>query len=199
MRTSSTGNSGFTIVELMVVCVIISVLATMTIPRLYGSAGSIRLRESACRLLVTAKYARDFAVTRRRSCRLVFDSDERRYGLLYQKYPQHKPNEFVPLRGGVGGAERLAESLRFSKVQIERRPRLDGPLPAEMSAGRAGGMVRQRNCITFDPSGQADAAIVEITDGKRAYSTLVAPHTAQARMVAGAVDKTPNDRWDLDE
>ena len=130
---------------------------------------------------------------------MVFDSDERRYGLLYQRYPQHKPNEFVPLRGGVGRAERLAEPLRFSKVQIEQRPRLDGALPAEALAARGGAAVPRQACITFDPSGEADAAIVEITDGKRAYSILVAPYTAQAKMVEGAVDTTPNDRWDLDE
>ena len=182
---SSTGNRAFTVVELMVVVVIVSVLATMVVPRLHGSAASARLRSAASRLLVTAQYGRDFAARRRCQCRLMFDLGRQCYALAYQTEPGRRPNEFRPLRSGLGRTERLGESLRFGKLWIEPRRRRG---PAQ----------RRRDWITFDPTGQADAAVLEITDGRRSYSIVVAPHTGRARLAEGKVRELPNDRRDLD-
>jgi len=185
MRTSLTGEPGFTLVELIVVIVIVSVLATMIAPRLYTATGSARLRSSASRLLVTAQYARSFAATHRCACRLLIDPAEGRYGLTCQYDPEAQPDEFRPLRTGVGKAESLAPGLRFSKLWIKRQDR------EETS--------QQVGCITFRPSGQADAAVVEITDGRRRVSMLLGPCTGQAELVEGIVQQLPNDRVDLDE
>ena len=62
----------------MIVLAIIAVLAGMIVPQMAGSIGSVRLRESARDLLVKARSARNFAVTRRRPCRIIIDPDERR-------------------------------------------------------------------------------------------------------------------------
>ena len=186
MRTSITGTKGFTLVELTVVVVIISVLATMTVPRLYSSTGSTRLRESALRLALACRYARDFAANHRRECRLVFDSEQGSHVLTAQLDPEQRPDEFRRLATSVGRIERLGDGVRFGKLRIEPRPRLHGNKP-------------RRDSITFDPSGQADAAVVEITDGRRTYSILVAPHTARVKVVDGVVGELPNDRRDLDD
>ena len=186
MRTSSTGKVGFTIVELIVVVVLVGVVATMIAPRFSRGVGAARLRESARRLLATAQYARDFAVTRRCDCRLVLDENEQRYALACQEDPVHRPGEFSALRSGVGRAERLPEGLRFSRVWIEPRNRSD-----ETSS--------QRDWIVFDPLGRADAAIVQITDGTHTYSMLVSPSSAKVRLADGEIGELPNDRWDMDE
>ena len=187
MRTSSTGDGdGFTLVETIIVIVLVAVLATMAIPRLSGATGAGRLRESARRLAVTARYARDFAVTRRSNCRLVIDATEHRYALTFQSDPQHRPNEFLPMRTGIGKGERLTEPLRFEKVWIVERAR---PV---LTTSRT-------DCITFDAMGQADPAVVAITDGRCTYSMLVAPSSGKTRLVEGPVDELPNDRQDLDE
>jgi len=176
----STGDRGFTLVELVVVIVVVAVLATAIVPRLSAGTGSARLRSAASRLLTAARYARDFAVTRRCVCRLGIDSDEGRYGLAYRAGPAE---EFRPMRG-VGGQERLSEPLRFAKVRIARR--------------RDDGTVAEAKGVVFTPTGTADAAVVQITDGRRTISIVVAPNTARARLVDGAVDELPNDRVDLD-
>lgn len=185
MRTSITGNRrGFTLVEVVVVIVIVAVLAAMIVPRLAGGASARQLRESARKLLTTAQYARDYAARHRRACRLVIDSAQGRYGLIRQVAPESSPNEFRPLTG-VGRAVHLERPLRFERVRIQPRPHLTGMNP-------------RRDCITFDSMGQADAAVVEITDGTRSISLLVAPSTGRARLVNGVPDKLPSDRKDLD-
>ena len=185
MRTWSTGNRAFTIVELIVVIVVVAVLATMIVPRLYGAAGTSRLKTSASRLLSAARYARSFAAARRRPCRLVLDLSEQRYVLSRIDDAEDEPGRFHPLRTGIGKAERLGQGLRFGKVWIRNgaADRSDGPT----------------SHITFRPTGRADAAIVEVTDGRRIYSLLVAPHTARVELVKGAVREPPDDRVDLDE
>ncbi len=165
--------------------VIVSVLAAMIAPRLHTATGSAQLRSSASRLLVAAQYARSFAATHRCICQLLIDPAEGRYGLACQYDPEGRPDEFRPLRTGVGKAESLGPGLRFSKLWIKRQGRDE--------AGE------QVTCITFRPSGQADAAVVEISDGRRAVSMLLGPCTGQARLVEGIVEQLPNDRIDLDE
>ena len=189
MRTSSTGNRGFTLVEMIVVVVIVSVLTTMIVPRMYRARGSGRLRQSARRLLVTAQYARDFAATRRCKCRLIIDSEQQQYGLARQKDVEGEANEFVPLEASLGKSERLGEGLRFGRIRIE----------PQKGAGERGEKTEQADYISFEPSGQADAAVVEITDGEDTYSLLVMPHTGYARLEEGIVNELPNDRLDLDE
>ncbi|KKL07704.1 hypothetical protein LCGC14_2583370, partial [marine sediment metagenome] len=118
MRTWSTRNRAFTIVELIVVIVVVAVLATMIVPRLHGAAGTSRLNTSAFRLLSAARYARSFAAARRQPCRLVLDTDEQRYVLARLDDAEDEPGQFRPLRTGIGKAERLGEGLRFGKVWI---------------------------------------------------------------------------------
>ncbi len=186
MRTSRTGNSAFTLVELVVVVVIVAVLATMIVPRVRGAASSARLRASARRLLVAAKYARDFAVRHRCECRLVIDTAKQQYALGYQEDAEHDPGKFRALHTGVGRREYLGEGVRFAKVSIDPRPGADVD-------------VERRDCIAFTPLGEADAAVVQITDGRRTYSMTVAPGSGRARLIEGTVNELPNDREDLDE
>ena len=185
MPTSSIGKRGFTLVELIVVVAVVSVLAGMIAPRIYGRRGSARLRESSRRFLATARYARDFAATRRSKCRLTIDTKEQGYTLTRQKDAEHNPNEFVPLEASLARPQRLPDGLRFGSLRIE-----PGPGMTEHGTG---------HYIDFDPTGRADAAVIEITDGPGVYSVLVMSCTGRAKLVEGLVQELPNDRLDLDE
>lgn len=183
---SSIGKRGFTIVELIIVLIVVAVLAGLIAPRMLGLKGPARLRQHTRSFLATARYARDYAVTRRRKCRLTIDLAEQTYTLTQQKNAEHDPNEFVALNANLGKTQRLPDGLSFEPLQIE-------PLP-----GRPKTDLRA-DYIDFDPAGRADSAVVQITDGTRTYSVVIAPHTARARLVEDAVAKLPNDRLDLDE
>lgn len=187
MRTSTTGKGGFTLVELLVVIVLMTVLSTMALPRLAGASGAAQLRTAAGQLLTTGRYARDYATTHRSICRLALDGKEGRYKLLCQSDPQNKPDEFSPLRWGIGKEAGLAEPIRFEQIRIEPRKRADELAP------------RRGQYIQFDPGGQADAAALILSDGRQAYSLLVAPHTGRVWLEDGRARQLPNDRQDLDE
>lgn len=183
MRTSKTGNRAFTVVELIVVIAMLSVLAGMTVLRLGGRSRSGRLREASRRLLSTAQYARDFATTRRRACRLIFDPNGG-YSLAYQVDPHNDPGKYRQISSGLARPEKLTESLRLSKIRVINR----------ISRGQE----TSESFITFEPTGLSDGAIIEITDGRRKFTLLVEPHTGRAKLVDGEVDELPNGRKDLD-
>ncbi len=187
MRTSTTGRAGVTIVELLVVVALMAVLATMALPRLAGASGAARLRASARQLLATARYARDYAVTHRVACRVVFDAEEGRYELLCQADPEGEPGKFKPLRWGIGKTLALPDAVRFEQIRIEPRTR------------EADGEAREASYIQFDPSGETDSAAIVIAGGRQAYSLLVAPHTGRVWLTETREHNPPNDRRDLDE
>jgi Tfp pilus assembly protein FimT len=170
---------------LIVVVAIVAVLATLIVPRLHGSAGTARLRTGASRLLSAARYARAFAASRREPCRLVLDTEEHRYVLARVEQTATQPARLRAMRTGIGKAEHLGTGVRFGEVRIRS---------LEPEASR-----RKMECIIFRPSGRADAAVVEVTDGRRTYSLLVTPHTGRAELVKGSVTELPDDRVDLDE
>ena len=184
MRTSSTGNRGFTLVEVCVVMVRVAIAAGMTIPRLASGSGTRKLASSARGILLTMQYARDYATTRRLACRLRIDPEGRRYGLEYEKDPQRRPGEFVPLPHSLGKAQTLESPIRFERVRIE--PTWKHLADEKIVA------------IRFDLSGQTDAAIVEITDGEEVFSLLLNPCTGRVELIKGKVENPAADRVDLD-
>ena len=177
--------SAFTLVELIVVVVLVTVLAGMVGLRLWGAGRGASLRAAARRVHIAAQYARDFAATRRCNCRLTLDPKTGGFQLVYQADPEHRPDEFQPVRGGPGRTETLEEPLRFSRIRVE---------PTEPRANDDA----KENQITFYPSGRSDAAIVQITDGRRTYSVVVFPSRGRCRMIEGAVEQLPDDQLDLD-
>ena len=188
MRTSPTGSRGFTLIEIIVVVVLISILATMTVLSMYSGASPAKLRGSAQRLLVAARFARDFATTHRCKSRLMIDPDKQQYAITFQPDPQHDPSKFVPLATTLGKVQSLSQGIRFVNLRIvprQGRDQLDPPR-------------RETNYITFEPTGSADAAVLEVTNGKQSYSVLIVPHTGYAKLIEGTLRELPNDRLDLD-
>jgi type II secretion system protein H len=183
MRTSSTGNDGFTLVELIVVVAIIAVLAGMTVPRLLGPVERMQLRVPARHLLAMARYARDYAATRGCECRLEIDQAAGQYALRAASDP-NRPDEFTPLRTTEVKPGRLARSIRFGRIRISSPGRHE-----QADAAR---------CVTFRPDGRCDAAIIEITDGRRTYSLVILPDTGRPKLVTGTVAEPPDERLDLD-
>ena len=187
--TSSTGNpaprrrggAAFTLVEMMVVILLVAVLSGMTIPMLSGATASTHLKEQAQALLAGARYGREYALPHRVDCRLVIDSTTGQYALQRLDEDATGAQTFVSIGLGWGRPVVLSGNVRFGRVDIQ---------PAD---GRT-----ENSWITFRPTGQADAALVEITDGRWTYTLLVVPTSARATLTEGTVRAIPNDRVDLD-
>lgn len=171
----------FTLVEMTVVIVLVAVLAGMALPMLSGAAASTHLKEQAHGLLTAARYAREYALTHRVDCRLVIDPAAGQYALQRRDQDAAGGETFVPIGLGWGRPVVLSGGVRFSRVEID---------PAD---GRT-----QDSWITFRPTGQADAALVELSAGRWSYTLLIVPASARAKLIEGTVRAIPNDRVDLD-
>jgi Tfp pilus assembly protein FimT len=164
-----------------VVMILVAVLVGMTVPMLAGAAGSRRCKEQAGALLTAARYAHEYAVTHRVPCRLAIDAAGGEGTLQKQDEDATGGQTFVSIGLGWGKPVVLTDGVRFGRVEIE---------PAE---GRT-----DDSSVVFRPTGEADAAVIEVTDGRWTYTLLVLPTSGRARLIEGTVRGIPNDRVDLD-
>lgn len=177
-------NGAFTLVELTVVIVVIVIVAGLAAPQMLGAFGSAQLRDSARRLSTAARYARDFAATRRRACRIVFEADGSGWQLQMQTKPTTDPALFEPMQTGPIKPSKLPTNVKLARLDVATSERA---LPG-----------RNNRAIVFEPSGQADAAIIAITDGKRTWSLVISGLDGRATLVDGIVEQPPVEREDLD-
>ena len=73
--------TGFTLIEVMLVLTLIVILSSVTMPSLRGFAGSTRLKSSASAIRDMLHFARDIAITEGTTYLVVFDLDQNRYWL----------------------------------------------------------------------------------------------------------------------
>ena len=73
--------TGFTLIEVMLVLTLIVILSSVTMPSLRGFAGSTRLKSSASAIRDMLHFARDMAITEGTAYLVVFDLDQNRYWL----------------------------------------------------------------------------------------------------------------------
>ena len=72
--------TGFTLVEMLVVLVILAVTATFAVPLLWGGSGSERLATASSELATALRVTRSAAITNNRQTTLTIDVDRRRFG-----------------------------------------------------------------------------------------------------------------------
>jgi type II secretion system protein H len=178
MRIIGSRGKGFTLVEIVVVLLIITVMLTMAVVSMSGATAGVALRQSAQNLLTDLRYAHYYAVTHGCQCRNVFSANEKSYELTCCTDPDKE--ECQPLPGGR--ITRLDRTVRFSAVAIQQRDsQSDNP-----------------QVLTFAPTGESDSARIEITDGHIAYTLSVSPNSGLVRLRKGPMIEIPNDREDLD-
>ena len=193
-RTLSTGERGFSLVEVLAVVIIIGAMAALIVPQFSSHLRTAQLRESCGALLAAARYARHRAVTTRTPCRLVLDVQERRFHLEEEMQEDDMDalsgaantgaaGGFAPVRSGAVRPFSLPSGVAFAEVRIE--------------AGA--GTQDSDTAVTFHPTGAADAAVVQLTTGLRTWSLVVWPHTGRTQLAERAVQAPPYDREDLDE
>lgn len=166
------------------VIVIIGVLGGMALPQLAGAWGSASLRASARDLLLAARYAHDYAVTRRVRCRLVLLPAEARYRIDAEAVDEQGAQAgFAPLTTPQGRARKLGDNVRIEPHSID-----NDSDPSQLQ-------------ITFEPTGEATAAVIGLTDaplGRTHWTLRIAPSTGRAELLEGRAVQWIDDREDLD-
>ena len=91
------GHSGFTLLELLVVLLIMAIAIGIAMPVLSGSARGRRLADTTNEILALTRYGREQAISQGHTFRLNFNLENNTYWLTEQRYgsePQALQNEF---------------------------------------------------------------------------------------------------------
>jgi type II secretory pathway pseudopilin PulG len=179
----------FTTVELLLVIVVIALLAGVGGPVYIGTYKKLRVERAARSFLFAAKYARITAVERQSPCRLVLDTEENAFGLVID-WPDKETGrtERVPFRDSCfKGPVVLDAGVEFEHVQIT-------PVDSQYLADAG-----DDQTILFLPNGTAQAAVVEIGDGKTRRTVSVSAATGRAKMHFVPAEEVDIAAIDLDE
>jgi len=108
--------SGFTLIELILVMVVIFTLATIVAPRFSDSFPSLQVRTSTERLFAWARKARtDAALTGCRQ-RLLMDSSKKKFWIEIEARPLKEPGKFTKLSGAWEEVQ-LPDEVLFELIE----------------------------------------------------------------------------------
>ena len=73
----SKSNSGFTLIEVILILVVIVIVSGITIPNLSRSYGNAKLRSAASNIERLGRYARGMAILREQDLTMVIDTEKK--------------------------------------------------------------------------------------------------------------------------
>lgn len=112
-RDSLGPRNGFTVIEILIVAVILSIVALTAIPML-SSAGSLQIRAAANMIAADLEYAKSMAISRGQNYSVVFDQA----GESYQIEDQNGNVIPHPVKKGFSYIVDFQSDGRLSKVDI---------------------------------------------------------------------------------
>jgi general secretion pathway protein H len=85
--------SGFTVLELLVVLTLVTVMMAVVPPLLFGGISGAELKGSARKLAAGLKYARNHAITNNGEAVFILDLDRRRFGITGRQREYALPDD----------------------------------------------------------------------------------------------------------
>ncbi|MCL4181596.1 MAG: prepilin-type N-terminal cleavage/methylation domain-containing protein [Verrucomicrobia bacterium] len=171
----SRGRAGFTLLELMVVCVVIGVMTAMILPEMRGTLEEARLRSSGRGLVSVFQLARSRAITTREAHRVRFDLENHRCHLERRARPEESVSGYVPAGVPLGTSGALDPRI---EVEFRQARNVDEDLGAGVG-GEWGGEVLK--VITFYPDGTVDAGEMVLRD-RQGFELGLRVHPATGRV-----------------
>jgi type II secretory pathway pseudopilin PulG len=162
------GSGGFTLLEITLVLIILSVVFTLVIPRL-RDPGRAELEAQSQHLVLTFRLLRSEAVLNGSAYQLNYDLDQQRYWVT----PGDASVDLAQFAQDIG---RLARGTRLEQpVSI-----LDVVLPT------LAGKVEQGQIYTvFYPDGSVDPTVIHLANGRDAYTLWLDPMSGRLNMDTG--------------
>ena len=187
LRTQfGSGNTGFTLVELLVVITIMSVMAGLGSGLFVGTLDRLKLDRTANSLLLAAKYARTMAVEQQRRYRLCLDERNQGFFLVTTVYDQESGEiADVVVTDPYCKPVSFEGSIAFEKIEI-------------ISAGDMGAAYEDLPTVVFMPDGTAETAIIQIGNGRTSYTVSVNAAIGKVKLIVGTVENVEVSTIDLD-
>jgi type II secretion system protein H len=154
--------SGFTLVELMVVLVLIAIMTAMIIPEMKGTYQSALLRTTGRTLVATCNLAYSQSVTLNQPHHLRLDTRAGRFWIERPAQPDSGETGLVPVRDLPGAEGKLDPSIL---IEIRKsRDTMDDGLPATFRDEEEPPPQAWGEFITFYPDGTAQPAEITLRD-----------------------------------
>lgn len=144
---------GFTLIEMVVVIVILSIIALLVYPKL-PSVGDGDLRTSARSIAATIRYLEDLAITTRSSYRMRFNLDDA---------------TLVVKKIGADGSEQTADDLLLSRKILAEEIRI-----SDVTSSRLGKISIGEVNLDFGPLGLREFVSIHLLSPKGHYYTVQA-------------------------
>lgn len=189
LKTRAKANrQGFTIVEILLVIIIISLLAGVGGAFSVGTYKKMLAEKSARDFLLAAKYARITAIERQSRCRIELDTDNNRFWLIVDEFnEQTGQTEQVIVRDLYFKPVDFSGDVKFEDIQITPTG-LDEVFEAE-----------ELLTIAFSPNGTAQSAVIQIGDGRNHLTVRILAATGKAKVYPGTAKEIKIGTIDLDE
>jgi prepilin-type N-terminal cleavage/methylation domain-containing protein len=179
---------GFTLTELLLVVSIIVLLGGLGGGLYVGTYKKLLVEKTARQFLLTARYARIAAVEQQRPYELQLANDNKGFLLATTQ-----------INTATGQSEKtLIKDLYCRPVTFEGEVQFESVqiIPLNGTTTISEGEPEQK--ITFWPSGGAEAAVVQIGDGKTHYTIAVVAATGKATLYDGPATEVRTASIDLD-
>jgi prepilin-type N-terminal cleavage/methylation domain-containing protein len=178
MRSRRFQNSGFTLIELILVMLIIAIAAAVVAPALGRFTAGRSVDNLSRQIVGLARYARVQAISEARTYRLNFDQGTRQFWLTADS----GAGTFTPLKDDFSSRYTAPDGIRL-QVQITPQPNTNLLVPQTVQqqqvpqsptslngqqAGAAGAIMQnlhtQGDYIEFQSTGRSDPATITLTD-----------------------------------
>ncbi len=178
---------GFTLIEVMLVVLIISLIAGVGGGIYTGTYKGMLVEKAARNFLLTAKYARVMAIEQQRRYELYLDVSGNRFYLTTMQLDEEAGQaEKIIVRDAYCKPIVFEGDVRFEDIKIT---------PVGLEATDED---EEEQIIVFLPDGTAQLAVIQIGDDRTHYTISISAATGKAKMYYSTVEKVKNSTIDLD-
>lgn len=177
-------NRGFSLLELLVVLVIISLMTALILPRMGGSFTTIQLKSTAKKIASMLRYARNLSISEHVSTRALCEFEEGKIQLFVQRRGAHA-NSFPSnvTRGSEASRADIEDEEEHGLVQRFRLPK---GVWFEKAVTLKGVETTDGFEFLFYPAGNSSGGEITLVNEKgRKYSVSVDFITGTVRVVEG--------------
>jgi len=179
---------GFTLVEVLVVVVIISLLAGLGGGIYMGSYKRMLVEKAARDFVLTAQYARIMAIEKQRQYKIQLDVANNGFFLATTQLDEEtEQTEQMIVKDSFCRPVEFEGEVTFEDIQIM-------PIGLETTTEDD----EDEQAIVFSPNGTAQSAVIQIGDGKTHYAVSIFAATGKAKIYFGTSEDVEIGVIDLD-